>query len=123
MNSRFVTFGLVCLLLGGILASAGWAQGLFAFTRGNEWRTYPDVAQLTYLTGFVDALGLVDLSVREGNILQFGTSVSKDINCLTERKIPVGQLHEVVKKWMRDHPENWDFRMSIILLASIQQTC
>ncbi len=104
--------------VGGIVA-----QSYFSFTKGNDWRGYSELAKTTYIRGFLDAMGFVKYGNDRGETQSVVRRWVSVLDCMSSRKITLGQTYAVVSKWMNDNPDKWDYEMSIIMLGSLAGMC
>jgi len=113
------------LVLGMVLGSAvaGAAQSFSGLLRGDEWKTYSVSVQGAYVMGVLDGLGLTDYALKMGDSKSWDRAVSRDIKCLIDRRISVGQVLDTATKWVSDHPEKQDFRMSLVIIGAVQKIC
>lgn len=113
-----LTIFLAVVFVGGVVA-----QSFFSLTEGNKWRGYSELAKITYVVGFLDAMGLMKYGYDRGETQQFASTWVRILGCISSRKITVGQTYAVINKWMNDNPDKWDYNMSIIMLASLAEMC
>ena len=85
------------------------------FYTGNDYLEKTNSSQQTYLAGIIDGfLGAAIFGAPEGSITQLNS-------CLKGKR--TNQLHAIVARYLREHPERWDEPMSILTFNAVNASC
>lgn len=117
---------LAAIFAGTLTVSIHAQTTIISYIHGNHWRSLPESSQMSYVAGFIDAWWLLDGVLQgssEGSTQGFISRVHSQMQCMDTRNIPLGQMHEVVKKYMMDNPAEWDRPMSLLIQISLNQVC
>jgi hypothetical protein len=98
-------------------ASYTWAS----FT-GNEWNAMTTREQGLYIAGTVDGWIAAE-AIRTTNVEKLRSSVSDVVECIHSRKMTYSQFSAIVSKQIKEHPEKWDQKMSLLIMSSLLEAC
>jgi hypothetical protein len=117
--------GFCLLLLSGVvlLAMPGASGGM----TGNDFQRLVEPARMAYVLGMIDGwenvVGMIQYlgeRVKAGSLERIYGDI---LRCLGERKIPVGQAHAIVDKYVKDNPGMWHEEMSHIVWKALFHAC
>lgn len=92
------------LMFALLMAGIGNVQAAKVFYDGNKWLGVTPVEQLAYVLGIVDS----------------HTSLKQDVFCAPDN-VTAGQVTDIVKKNLTNHPEDRHLSASSLVLYSLQK--
>jgi hypothetical protein len=82
---------------------------------GNDYLEESNSSQQTYLAGIIDGFfGAAMFAAPERGLIQVS-------GCLKGKR--TNQLHAIVARYLREHPERWDEPMSILTFNALSTLC
>lgn len=60
-------------------------------------------------------------SLKDPRYCSFIKSMHEPVSCITDR--PYSQITAIVEKYMKDHPEKWNYDMASIVWTAISEAC
>jgi len=123
-NRRLKLAGVVAL---GVIAAVVFLSPLLALGLNvNDWKQLGENERTMYIAGAADAIhhlgDMLELDLKAGTHLLVKRFV--DISdCLVERKMNLAQIVAIVKKYIKNNPETWDFPVSSQTWAAMSDAC
>ena len=96
---------------------------------GTEWQRLSIKARTFYVAGVIEGwqleLRFADID-KTRHSKEFSTSekmMELVVSCATKRSMEIVQLEAIVKKYVDEHPNEWDDSMPFIALKAMSQAC
>ncbi len=111
---RKVLIFMMALTIGFLLGTNALGVAFRCYCDGNQYMALTYEFQAGYVAGVSDAFS----NLGESEQLKLGIGYSKLI-----RNMTIKQIHAIVEKWMKEHPEEWHKAMSGIILVAVGESC
>jgi hypothetical protein len=105
----------VALAIGFVLGSRAWSEHLVpSMIAGNRYLKENVDFQAGYLAGASDVYCLFADTERSARGIRF-------CQCVRDMRLP--QIHAILEKYLKNHPEEWHMAMSAIVYEAVTESC
>lgn len=92
---------------------------------GNEYRRFPDIWRLAYVSGMLDGWVGADVAVSGlgGGNRVVDATFGHIARCITSKRMSRGQTQAIADKYIQDHPSEWHNEMSATVWSAMMEAC